>query len=91
MSLVQFASQDAEQPLVLGHAEEVINVVFLAPAHERLTAKAAVAPQDDPHAGPLPADAIDDPGDLLDAPAAASMSAGRNIANNRCSPQKMYK
>ena len=55
----------ADQAGVAGEAEQVIDAVDLAPGHQRLAGKAAVAAQQDAHARPTGTDAADDAFDLV--------------------------
>ena len=71
----QFRRDLADQPAVLGQAEQEIDTVVLAPGHQRLAGKARIATQQDAHLGPAPADAGDDPRHLLDA-AGAGVDVG---------------
>src|ERR1700746_2731762 len=57
----------ADEPAVLGQAEQEIDTVVLAPAHQRLAGTARIAAQQDAHLRPAPADLRGDPRPLLDA------------------------
>lgn len=63
------------QPLVAGKAKDIVDVVALAPVHQFVAGKAGIGPRDNAHAGPTPADLLDDPSDLLDR-AGASIDVG---------------
>ena len=78
-----------DQPGVARQAEQVVDAVLLAPGHQRLPRKAAVAAQHDPHPRPAGADLADDARHLLDARRPRRRcSARRSLAASRWRPQK---
>ncbi len=78
-----------DQALVAGEAEDVVDVVFLAPRHQLVAAKPLSARRMMLDVGPALADLRDDARNLSLAPSAASLSAVRSLAASRCRPQKM--
>src|SRR5918997_1579558 len=56
------------EPCVTSQAEDIVDAVTLAPAHQRLAGKAAVGTQHDLHPAPPGPDLPDDTLDLLDRP-----------------------
>jgi uncharacterized protein YbjT (DUF2867 family) len=55
-----------DQALVAGEAEEVIDAVGFAPAHQPVPGKARIGPQHDLHPWPAGADLGDDTFDLIE-------------------------
>ena len=76
-SLGQLLADPADQAVVAGQAEQIINPVRLAPCDQLLAAKAAVGAQQDPRPGPAGADLRDKPRDLF-AGARCAVDIGRS-------------
>jgi len=49
---MHLGTDDPAQPLVAGQAEQIIDMVGLAPAHQFFSAEARVGPQHEAHLGP---------------------------------------
>src|SRR5262249_18556620 len=74
------------QSFVLGLAEEVINLVALAPGHDLVTRKTRIASQPDPHPRPFCAQSLHNPLDLIQRAApqvVCPLSASARRAENR--------
>jgi hypothetical protein len=55
-----------DQPVILGQAEQVVDVVLFAPCHQIVAREPRIRPQQNAYLGPAPADLRNDPRHLLD-------------------------
>jgi hypothetical protein len=69
-------ADDPAQPLVPRQAEQIIDMVGLAPAHQFLTAEARVSPEHDAYFRPARTQLLYDAADLFDR-AGSSILVGR--------------
>src|SRR5271166_4642779 len=85
----QFGGDCTREPPILGQAKQIVDAVQLAPMHQLFAGKPCVSAQQDAHPGQRARMSPMMRATSSTAPALASILERRNLAANRCRPQKM--
>ena len=86
--LGKFGRDLGDQPVILGQAEQIIDVVLLAPCHQIVACEPRIRPQQNAHLGPTPADLCDDPRNFVNRARAGIDAGAAQLGAKKVPPAK---